>query len=160
MANYERSARVQAPLEAVWDFHSTVRGLEALTPEWMNLRVEGVRGPNGDHDPAVLETGSVLELSVRPFGIGPRQHWISEITARVRTGDTAYFRDSMTDGPFECWEHTHLFAADGEETILTDAIRFELPFGRVGHRLGRLGFLGFEPMFLYRHRRTKALLEG
>jgi ligand-binding SRPBCC domain-containing protein len=159
MATYERSVRVDAPLSAVWEFHSTEAGLTALTPDWMRMRVESVRGPDGEENPAVLGAGSTLEASVRPLGVGPRQGWTSEIVERDNDGSTAYFRDTMSDGPFAFWEHTHLFFRDGEETIVTDAVSYELPFGRVGEAVGPLAYVGFEPMFRFRHRKTKELLE-
>lgn len=159
MGTYERSVRVAAPLSTVWEFHSTEDGLQALTPDWMHLRVESVRGPDGEPDPDVLEAGTVLRISVQPFGVGPRQRWVSEITGREHSEGSAYFRDVMTEGPFDTWEHTHLFFADGEETIVTDSIRYELPLGPVGSALGPTAIVGFEPMFRYRHRRTRELLE-
>ena len=156
MAVYERETRVRAPLEAVWEFHSTVGGLEALTPEWMTLRVESVVGPDGRPDPDVLEEGSRLRLSVRPFDAGPRRRWVSEITARGERDDAAYFRDEMVRGPFREWEHAHLFYRDGEGTLLRDRVAYSTPF-RPADPLLRVGF---EPMFRYRHRRTREVLEG
>ena len=159
MAEYERSVRVAAPLSEVWEFHSTERGLEALTPDWMHLRVDSVRGPEEEPDPEALVAGSTLEASVRPFGIGPRHEWVSEIVAREHDSTGAYFRDTMSNGPFESWEHTHRFSADGEETVVTDSVSYELPFGRIGDAISPLVVVGFEPMFRFRHRRTRALLE-
>ncbi|MEF8936416.1 SRPBCC family protein [Halobacteriaceae bacterium SHR40] len=160
MERYERSVRVRAPFEDVWEFHSTEDGLVALTPDWMHLEIEDVRGPDGEQDPDVLETGAIIRSSVRPFGIGPRQSWVSEIVARQREGGSAYFRDVMTDGPFAEWTHTHSFYADGEETIIRDSVAYELPLGAVGRAVGPLAVVGFEPMFRYRHRRTRELLES
>jgi len=116
MAVYQRRTRVAAPLSEVWDFHSRVSGLEALTPGWMNLRVESVTGPDGDPDPGILEPGSRIDASMRPFGVAPRQRWTSVITAREREAGSAYFRDEMEGGPFRRWEHTHRFFADGGRT--------------------------------------------
>ncbi len=159
MPTYERSSRVVAPFEEVWEFHSDERGLVALTPGWMNLEIESVRAPGGDPDPDVLGAGSVVESSVRPFGVGPRQSWVSEITARERSGGAAYFRDVMSDGPFRRWVHTHMFYADGETTVVRDRVEYELPLGSVGKALGPLAVVGFAPMFRYRHRKTRELLE-
>lgn len=159
MHTYDRSVRVDAPFETVWEFHSTVAGLEALTPKWMRLDVESVTGPDGDADPAELVAGSTIEASVRPFDFGPRQRWRSVIVARERSTGSGFFRDRMRDGPFSTWEHTHLFYADGEETILRDRIRYELPLGPLDDVFGPLAVVGFEPMFRYRHRRTRSLLE-
>jgi len=159
MATYERSVRVEAPFEAVWEFHSDESGLVALTPEWMHLEVEEIRGPDGEQNPDVLETGSILRSSVRPFGVGPRQRWTSEIVAREREDGSAYFRDVMTDGPFPEWEHTHQFYADGEATLCRDHLEYELPMGSLGRGLSPLAVVGFEPFFRYRHRKTRELLE-
>ena len=131
MPTYERSVRVNAPFEEVWDFHSTEEGLVALTPGWMNIRIDAVRGPDGEPDPEVLEAGSVVESSVRPFGVGPRQSW-----------------------------NSHMFDADDGETVVRDRVEYALPFGALGDALGPFARLGLAPMFRYRHRRTRDLLEG
>ncbi|GAB3315354.1 cyclase [Haloplanus rallus] len=159
MAVYQRRTRVDASLDSVWDFHSRVSGLEALTPEWMHLRIEAVEGPDGDPDPEILEPGSRIEASVRPFGVGPRQRWTSLITEREREGATAHFTDEMADGPFRHWEHTHRFFADGSETVVDDRVVYALPLGALGEAVAPLARVGFEPMFRFRHRRTRDLLE-
>ncbi|WP_248895452.1 SRPBCC family protein [Haloplanus halobius] len=159
MAVYQRRTRVAASLDDVWDFHSRVRGLESLTPGWLRLRIESVRGPGGAPDPEILEAGSRIRASVRPFGVGPRQRWTSIITARERADGAAYFRDEMADGPFRHWEHTHRFFADGADTVVDDRVEYALPFGSVGDAIAPLARVGFAPMFRYRHRRTRELLE-
>ncbi|MHB9285591.1 SRPBCC family protein [Halobacteriales archaeon Cl-PHB] len=159
MTTYERSVWVDAPLAAVWEFHSGVSGLEALTPDWFHLRVDAVLGPDGERDPAVLASGAEIRASVRPLGVGPRQRWTSRIVARGREDGTAYFRDVMDDGPFPEWEHTHLFYGDGDRTLVRDHVEYSLPGGELGRRVAPLAVVGFDPMFRYRHHRTKALLE-
>jgi len=159
MDTYERSVRVAAPFEAVWEFHSDEFGLVALTPDWMNLEVESVTGPDGESDPDVLEAGAEIRSSVRPLNVGPRQNWVSKITEREESGGSAYFVDVMAEGPFPEWEHTHMFYADGGETIVRDRVRYEFPFGALGRAAGPFGVVGFEPFFRYRHRRTRELLE-
>jgi len=161
MATYEHSTTVAADLGSVWKFHSTVEGLVALTPDWMRMRVESLTGPGGaplDRGD-VLEVGSRVSLSVRPFGVGPRQGWTSEITARERDEGAALFRDEMVDGPFDRWRHTHAFYANGEETLLRDRIEYRLPVGGLGPLVDPLAVVGFEPMFRDRHRRTRRALE-
>jgi len=159
MSVYERSVRVDAGLERVWEFHSNGDGLEALTPDWMNLVIEESRGPDGGADPEVLEQGSVIVSSVRPFGVGPRQTWTSEIVAREEGEDHAMFRDVMTEGPFAHWEHTHRFIAEGESTLIHDRVEYQFPGGPLGKAIGPFAWVGFEPMFRHRHKTTKRLLE-
>lgn len=158
MAVYERTVHVDAPLERVWDFHSTIDGLLALTPAWFNLRVESLSGPGDGPDPEVLKEGSEIELSVRPLGVPPRQSWTSVIVARDFGAESAMFRDEMRDGPFRRWVHTHRFYREDGGTRIVDRVEYELP---VGPLVGVSGVAGvfLDPMFRYRHRRTKALLE-
>jgi ligand-binding SRPBCC domain-containing protein len=159
MDTFERSVHVEAALADVWEFHSSERGLKALTPDWMGLRVESVRGPDGKRNPATLEAGSLVRSSVCPFGIGPRHEWTSEILDRNRTDDFARFRDGMIDGPFDHWEHTHLFYATPDGTVVRDRVEYQLPGGVVGETLGPFAVIGLEPLFRHRHRRTREILE-
>ncbi|MES3161838.1 MAG: SRPBCC family protein [Halorubrum sp.] len=159
MPTYRRTTRIAAPIEDVWAFHSTIDGLRELTPGWMNLRIAGVEGPDGESDPEVLTAGSRIRMSVAPFGIVPRQRWTSRIVEREPDGtesvdERAYFVDDMFDGPFRKWEHTHAFHADGDETHLVDTVRYRLPLGPLGDVAGPLAKVGFEGMFRDRHRRT------
>ena len=159
MATYERATRVRAPLDEVWAFHSSVSGLETLTPTWMGLRVEAVVGPDGERDPEILEAGAEIDLSMQPGSVGPRQHWTSLIVDRERRSGRAYFVDEMIRGPFETWIHTHSFFADGEETIVRDHIEYVLPYGGLGRLVTPCSTAGFEAMFRDRHARTRRALE-
>lgn len=159
MATYTRETRVHAPFSEVWAFHSDTRGLVELTPNWMHLEIDRVLGPDGESDPDVLDAGARIEASMRPFGVGPRQPWTSVIVEREEREDQAYFVDTMEDGPFPEWRHTHRFYADGEDTIVADRVEYRLPGWKLGDLLSPLAGVGFAPMFRYRHRRTKALLE-
>jgi ligand-binding SRPBCC domain-containing protein len=160
MPTYHRETWINAPLEEVWEFHSRIEGLTEVTPEFMNLRVESVTGPDGEPDPEVLEEGARIELSMRPFDVGPRQSWTSVIVEREEGDGKAHFRDEMEDGPFPTWEHTHRFYEEDGETLVSDKVEYELPFGELGEFVAQFGDLGFEPMFRGRHRKTKRLLEG
>jgi ligand-binding SRPBCC domain-containing protein len=159
MATYTRETRVRAPLEDVWAFHSTLDGLEALTPDFMHLEVRSVTGPDGELNPDELLAGTSVDLSMQPFGVGPRRTWTTRITDREADENAARFRDVMEDGPFPRWVHTHRFGADGNATVVSDHVEYELPGGTVGRAVSPFGWLGFEPMFLARHRKTKELLE-
>lgn len=159
MPTYRRTTRVPASIEEVWAFHSTIDGLRILTPDWMQLEIESVEGPDGAADPDVLVEGSHIRMSMRPFGVGPRQRWISRIVKREPNDSSsietsAEFVDEMVGGPFRIWEHTHAFYADGNETLLVDTVTYRLPFGIFGDAAGPFAKIGFEGMFRDRHRRT------
>jgi len=159
MPTFQREVRVQAPLADVWEFHSQVSGLEALTPDFMRLSVDAVRGPDGELDPEELVTGSEIDMRMRPLGVLPEQTWTSVIVDRGEEDGAAYFVDVMQDGPFREWQHTHSFFAAGEETIVRDRVDYRLPFGGLGDAVGPFAKVGFEGMFRDRQKRTKELLE-
>lgn len=162
MPRYERTTTVTAPLETVWDFHARVEGLTAVTPDWLHLRVEEVTPP-GEPDGVQLSTGTRVRLSVRPFGVGPRRTWTSVIRESRADDEVAFLRDEMVDGPFPHWVHTHRFVAtEGSSQAVTrieDSVEYRLPGGAIGRALGRLAWLGFEPLFRFRHYRTRQVLE-
>lgn len=159
MAVYTHSSHVDAPLDDVWAFHSSGDGLVELTPGFLDLRVEATRGPDGEPDPEVLTEGSEVDVSMKPVGVGPRQRWTSRIVERERVDDEAYFVDEMVDGPFARWRHTHRFVAAGAGTTMYDRVDWALPGGPVGGLASQFGLVGLEPMFRYRHRRARKLLE-
>lgn len=160
MSTFERETRVAAPLSQVWDFHSRITGLEALTPDWMNLVVEEIRGPDGEFDPEILEAGTEIDLAMRPLGVGPRQAWTTRITEREEGEGSAYFRDVMDEGPFDRWVHSHYFSADDGGTKIRDRVGYRLPGGELGTLASPFAVVGFEPMFRYRHRETQRLFGG
>lgn len=175
MTVYEHESVVDAPLDRVWAFHVDPGGLPALTPAWLHLRIESVTGPDDEADPDVLEAGSRMVSSVRPFGVGPRQRWTSEITTARREDDRAVLRDRMVEGPFPRWDHTHRFesvggdgsddagsddAGSGPRTRVTDRVTYRLPGGPVGSVASPVGFVGLEPLFRFRHRRLRKLLDA
>lgn len=165
MAVFERETTVRTPLETVWAFHSTVDGLAALTPDWLHLQVHAIEGPDResrqdvrDGASSVLEAGSTVDLSVRPFGRGPRQHWRSEILTRRREAGAALFRDRMVEGPFDEWVHTHAFYAADGGTRIRDRVEYALSAAPLGGIVDRFAVAGLAPTFRYRHRRTRELL--
>lgn len=159
MATYERETYIDAPLEDVWEFHSRVDGLEALTPGWMGLSIQAIRGPDGEPDPEVLEAGAEIDMELRPLGVTstPAGTWTSVIAERTKSDERGLFKDEMRGGPFTRWVHVHQFRREGDGTRIRDTVHYELP--KIG-RLSPFAVVGFEPMFRYRHRKTKELLEG
>jgi ligand-binding SRPBCC domain-containing protein len=160
MPEFEYESRVQAPLDTVWEFHSTPDGLVKLTPNWFRLSIEEVRGPDGELDPEILEAGSVIELSVSPLGIAPRQSETSRITEREYEDGSAYFVDEMEEGPFDTWRHRHSFYTDGDGTICVDHVEYAPPLGRLGGLASPVVSFGLDRLFRYRHRQLRSLLES
>lgn len=158
MVLYQRQTVVDAPFERVWDFHSGISGLTAVTPDWMGLEVDAVIGETDDAADD-LRAGTRLELSFKPLGLVPASSWTALITAREVGTDSAWFRDEMIDGPFHHWVHTHRFTAVDGGTRIQDRVEYEIPAFHI-LQLSGIAHPFFELVFRDRHRRTKALLEN
>ncbi len=115
-------------------------------------------GPDGTLGRNGLEVGTEISLSMRPFGVGPRQYWTSLITEVDRRDGAAYFRDEMVRGPFDRWVHTHSFSptAIGPSFEITSPTTSR---SDLSGAVSPVSHVGFEAMFRERHRATNAELE-
>lgn len=142
MPVFEYRFLVDAPLEAVREFHRDTRALRRLTPPptWVQL-----------HEIEPLGEGSVSKFTL---WIGPLPlRW----TAVHRDVSASGFTDVQAEGPALRWEHTHRFreVAPGR-TEIHEHVEYE-------HRAGRQGWLtralfaqpNLRAMFAYRKWSTR-----
>lgn len=92
-----------------------------MTPPWFRLEILGA-------DP-VLNVGSRIEYRIRWRGFPFR--WQSEVTHWQSPHSFTY---RQAQGPFEHFEHEHLFQEEEDGTRVTDRIRFLTPGGSLVHR--------------------------
>lgn len=117
---------IRARPERVWEFFSSPRNLERITPRSMDLVV---RTP----DPRT-EPGATIEYTLRPlFGIPVAGQ------TRIEDVDAPHmFRDVQARGPYRSWVHEHRFSPEGDGVRVEDRVEYEMPFGplgALGHRL-------------------------
>jgi hypothetical protein len=149
MPVFEKRSRIAAPPDVVFAFHERPDALERLLPPWENARVLSHTGG--------LDVGARAVVEAR---IGP-------IKQRMVAVHTAYekgrmFQDSMVEGPFARWVHTHTMEPDGAGgTWLIDRVEYELPLGLLG-RIGGGWYAQrrLERMFAFRHEATKRAVES
>lgn len=127
---FERTTRIQAPRERVFD---------------LSLRVDLHEGSMRRYrERSVASTAATL------LGLGDSVTWRAwhfglpwTMTSRIAACDRpARFVDEQAHGPFAWFRHEHLFEADGGATVMIDRVEFRAPggpFGRVAERvlLGR-----------------------
>lgn len=159
MPVFEYESKIRAPFQEVWAFSRRVSGLQAITPDWLRLRVESVDNPESETTGDELAAGSRVHLSVKPFRVWPRQSWTSVILECKEGAGTATLKDEMVDGPFPRWIHTHRFLAECDATTVRDRVEYRLPGGPIGEAISPFGRLGLDPIFRYRHWKTRQLLE-
>jgi ligand-binding SRPBCC domain-containing protein len=140
MLHFQKSSWIQAPLERVWQFHA--HNPRLLIPPWQPVQM--IRQPAG------IEIGAITEYRLW-LGLLPIQ-WVNVVTA---IEPQRQFTEQQQTGPMPTWQHCHTFQAQGEATLLTDEIHFELPGGDLAAQ-GLAGWVNarLSDMFDYRHRTT------
>ncbi|HEY7526815.1 MAG TPA: NAD(P)H-binding protein [Candidatus Limnocylindria bacterium] len=111
---------VPRPLDEVFDFFSRPENLARITPPELAFELTS--------RDTRMRAGLQIDYRIRP---------ILGLPARWRTLITEYapphrFQDIQLRGPYRRWEHTHTFTASAEATTIHDAVRYELPLGRLG----------------------------
>ncbi len=114
-------------LAEAWDFFSSPRNLDAITPPDLGFRI--VHCPSEK-----MHEGQIIEYRVK---VAPAVWvpWVTEIKA-VEEGRA--FIDEQRFGPSQFWHHRHTFEEVAGGVKLGDLIHYALPFGPFGaiaHRL-------------------------
>lgn len=117
MPRLHSTVRLDAPLAEVFPFFADARNLEALTPTWLRFEIL----TPGAVD---MRVGALIDYRLRVHGVPLR--WQSEITA---WDPPHLFVDEQRRGPYRLWKHTHRFAADGDATLVEDAVEYAVPGG-------------------------------
>ena len=110
----------RSPADA-FAFFADARGLEAITPPWLALRVV-------TPGPIEMRPGALIDYRLR----------LHRIPVRWRTRIEAWepcerFVDVQLEGPYRLWHHTHEFEADGAgATVIRDTVQYGLPLGPLG----------------------------
>lgn len=140
---------VPTDLETVFTFFARPENLAKLTPPWLDFNIL-------TPSPVPMSKGAVIDYLIK---LGP-------VPTRWRTLITTYepphlFVDEQLQGPYSFWHHTHRFTAVARGTLLTDDVRYVLPFGPLGELAHGL-FLrrNLREIFTYRHRIICALFGG
>lgn len=109
-------------MEQAWKFFSSPHNLTLITPPDMDFHIKSRNLPEEIHD------GVMIEYRVRPVMRIPAK-WISEITNVL---PPFKFTDRQISGPYRLWEHEHTLEETENGVMVTDEIRYALPFGFLG----------------------------
>ncbi len=126
--------------EALFAWHARPGAFTRLTPPWADVRLVSF---DGLHD----GSRATIRMAAGPLPIT----WVAE-HRNVEAGRG--FDDVQVRGPFAAWEHRHRMEAGGSpsESVMNDAIRFELPFGPLGALGEPFARRELDRQFAYRHR--------
>lgn len=118
---------INASMEECWDFFSSPRNLQKITPESMGFQIT-------DFDNKNMYAGQIIQYKVSPlFGI--KLPWVTEITI---VKERSYFIDEQRFGPYALWHHKHFFEATENGVKMTDLVHYALPLGFIGRIINAL----------------------
>ncbi len=114
-------------IKTTWEFFSSEKNLEKITPPWLNFKVLRVKNAEKE-DAKTLSEGSEIDYALKVHGLPMK--WRSKI---VNFTPEKSFRDLQLKGPYKVWDHTHNFRSLGGGTLIEDIVRYRLPFGVAGN---------------------------
>jgi ligand-binding SRPBCC domain-containing protein len=140
----ERVQTLPRPIDEVFRFFADPSNLEAITPPWLHFRIVGVSSET-------VGEGTTIDYRLRLRGVPIAWRSVIRSWQPPRT-----FVDQQLRGPYRLWVHTHRFEACGDETRMTDHVRYAVPGGRLVNRW--LVRPDLERIFDYRRDRIAELL--
>src|SRR3954471_5556729 len=122
----ERQQFLTRPPQESFPFFGDALNLEAITPPWLGFRVV---------TPQIeMAPGTLIEYRLRLHGVPTRWRPTMPVWAPPRR-----FVDVQLSGPYRMWHHTHDFSpTPGGGTLMTDTVRYALPFGPLGELAHRM----------------------
>lgn len=112
---------IAAPLDDVFAFFSSASNLEKLTPPWLHFKITGQSTPQ-------IQKGTLIDYKLRIHGIPCRWRTLIE-----EWNPKTCFIDTQLKGPYRIWHHTHSFKEENGGVLMTDTIKYEVPFGALGN---------------------------
>ncbi len=122
----ERVQWVPQPMDTIFEFFQSPNNLERIKPDWLYFKPL-------HEEPDEIKSGTRIEYLLKWYGIP--YYWVTMIENWSR-GEN--FVDFQLDGPFILWHHTHTFADVEGGVLMTDRVRYRLPFGLLGVLMHRL----------------------
>ena len=136
------------PRDEVFAFFAAAENLERITPPELGFEIVTPA-------PFRMEEGALIEYRLRLFRISFR--WRTIIS---RWDPPNSFVDEQLSGPYREWIHTHDFREVEGGTIVTDEVRYRLPFFPLGEIGYPLVALQLGRIFRFRRRRMAEILAG
>ncbi len=144
----ERVQLFKLSLDEAWDFFSSPKNLQHITPAYMKFKVIN----NMFKD--TMYAGQIIEYTVRPL-LGIPLHWMTEIT---HVKDSEYFIDEQRFGPYSFWHHQHHFKETDKGVEMTDLLHYKVPLYFVGRLANRfLVHNQVKKIFDYRFRKVEEM---
>lgn len=131
--------------EKVFQFFSDAHNLEAITPRWLNFRIDKMSDSE-------IRKNTLIDYSLKVRGIPIKWKTLIEEWQPQNS-----FVDRMLKGPYKNWHHTHTFYEMEGGTLICDRVYYRIPMGVLGNLVG-LVWVESDVQKIFAHRR-KAIRE-
>lgn len=135
------------PRAEVFAFFQSPGNLARLTPPALGFEVL-------TPGPLEMRAGATFDYVVRPLGFP--QRWRTLIESYDPPNS---FVDTQLRGPYKLWHHTHRFEDKDGGTLISDEVRYELPFSPVGELFSQEIERRLDEIFAYRETAVAALFK-
>lgn len=123
MFYYKTEQFLPIHIEKAWDFFSSAKNLAVITPPELNFNILT------EVDGKEISEGMLIDYTLKPlFGVPVK--WKTEIS---KVNKPQMFTDRQLKGPYQTWEHTHTFIQKDNGVLMTDELKYKLPFGFIGN---------------------------
>jgi len=146
-----REQLVKTDINTLWDFMSSPKNLETITPESMMFKITS---KNKDEK---MYPGMIITYIVSPL-LKIKLTWMTEIT---QVKEKSFFIDEQRLGPYTMWHHQHIFKQTEEGILMKDIITYIPPFGIIG-KIANFLFIKSKvnQIFNYRNKKIDSLFNN
>ena len=139
------SQKLPISLNEAWDFLSSPKNLELITPKSMDFNIT-------DWDEKKAYPGQIIRYTVKPL-LGIKINWVTEIT---HVQDKEYFVDEQRFGPYSFWHHKHFIKEIDNGVLMEDIIHYKIPLGPIGVLLNFL-FINSKLKSIFKYRKLELI---
>ena len=146
-----REQVVHSGIDKVWDYFSTPKNLNAMTPRSLQFRIMSDL-------PEKMYLGQIIQYKVKAVPL-IWSNWLTEIKY-VEEGRK--FVDEQRIGPYKLWFHEHIFIPlESNKVKIIDRVHYDIGFGIIGSILNALWIKKrLNDIFNFRFKKVSEIFNG
>jgi ligand-binding SRPBCC domain-containing protein len=133
--------RLPITLAQAWEFFSTPRNLDEITPPDVGFEIVSLPGDK-------MYEGQIITYRVKIFPA----IWVKWVTEIKSVDEGHAFVDEQRFGPYKFWHHRHTFEEIPGGVLMKDLVHYGLGFGPFG-AIAHMVFVKRQLQFIFRSRK-------
>lgn len=126
MTTIKLTTKINAPIQVVFDLNRNIDIHKLSTSKSNETAIAGVTS-------SLINQGETVTWRGKHFGI-----YLTHKSVIPQMEFPNYFVDEMVEGRFKTFKHLHEFVAKNGQTIMTDTIEYQTPYGIFGKLFDKL----------------------